>query len=213
MLAFSVGLTMAAGVLLPRTGCPKERRGPHTQPAITATAPTDAQAKRQAVYGRLPLCFEANQGRNDARLHFLSYGHDSTLFLTSTEAVLAIRQGTGGSPCSYRPTYTIRRRQSLAANRRAGGTARQEPLLPANIRSNGAPTFPPTAKFTVTKSILGWMSSSLPRRSSLASMSTSATLLWSILHNISPEHVLRPLRLLEGKSCAKNRCSELSCSP
>jgi hypothetical protein len=40
-------------------------------------------------YGRLPLAFEANDGQTDARVKFLSRGSGHTLFLTSTEAVLA----------------------------------------------------------------------------------------------------------------------------
>ena len=40
-------------------------------------------------YGNLPLSFEKNQGQTDARVQFLSRGHGHTLFLTSTEAVLA----------------------------------------------------------------------------------------------------------------------------
>ncbi len=44
-------------------------------------------------YGRLPLSFEANRGQADPRVRFLSRGNGSTLFLTSTEAVLALRSG------------------------------------------------------------------------------------------------------------------------
>jgi hypothetical protein len=38
---------------------------------------------------KLPLAFEANQGQADAQVKFLSRGSNCTLFLTSTEAVLA----------------------------------------------------------------------------------------------------------------------------
>jgi len=43
-------------------------------------------------YGKLPLSFEANQGQTDRQVKFLSRGRGYTLFLTSNEAVLALRQ-------------------------------------------------------------------------------------------------------------------------
>lgn len=44
-------------------------------------------------YGKLPLSFEANHGQTDSRVKFLSRGHERTLFLTSTEAVLRTASG------------------------------------------------------------------------------------------------------------------------
>jgi len=41
-------------------------------------------------YGKLPLSFEANQGQTDGRVKFLSRGRGYRLFLTSSEAVLAL---------------------------------------------------------------------------------------------------------------------------
>ena len=46
------------------------------------------------AYGKLPLSFEANQGQRDRRVKFLSRGHGYTLFLTSTEAVLALSKSS-----------------------------------------------------------------------------------------------------------------------
>ena len=43
------------------------------------------------TYGQLPLTFEANQGQSDSQVKFLSRGSGYTLFLTPTEAVLALR--------------------------------------------------------------------------------------------------------------------------
>ena len=43
-------------------------------------------------YGKLPLSFEANQGQTEAQVKFLSRGRGYTLFLTSNEAVLALRK-------------------------------------------------------------------------------------------------------------------------
>ena len=42
------------------------------------------------TYRRLPLIFEVNVGQTDKKVKFFSRGRGSTLFLTSTEAVLVI---------------------------------------------------------------------------------------------------------------------------
>ena len=44
-----------------------------------------------AFYASLPLSFERNQGQTDQRVKFLARGLGYTLFLTSDEAVLALR--------------------------------------------------------------------------------------------------------------------------
>ena len=52
-----------------------------------------ARAERTRVsnsYGNLPLSFEANEGQADSRVRFISRGSRHTLFLTQTEAVLAL---------------------------------------------------------------------------------------------------------------------------
>ena len=60
------------------------------------TAPvTHAQIAED--YGKLPLHFEANRGQTDTEVKFLSHGPGYTLFLTPTEAVLALRQPSSES--------------------------------------------------------------------------------------------------------------------
>lgn len=44
------------------------------------------------TYGRLPLAFEENQGQSDSRVKFISRGPGYRLFLTATEAVLALNK-------------------------------------------------------------------------------------------------------------------------
>ena len=44
------------------------------------------------MYGKLPLSFEVNQGQTDPQVKFLSRWRCYTLFLTSTEALLTLRQ-------------------------------------------------------------------------------------------------------------------------
>jgi hypothetical protein len=50
-----------------------------------------AQAKAEAAYAALPLSFESNRGQTDASVKFLARGKGYTLFLTSSEAVLALQ--------------------------------------------------------------------------------------------------------------------------
>jgi hypothetical protein len=54
-----------------------------------------APALRQTTYGELPLGFEKNQGQTDPEVRFLTRGNGYSLFLTSNEAVLAVRGASG----------------------------------------------------------------------------------------------------------------------
>src|ERR1700676_2035299 len=44
-----------------------------------------------SVYGHLPLSFEPNQGQTDPQVKFLAHGGGYGLYLTGSEAVLALR--------------------------------------------------------------------------------------------------------------------------
>ncbi|MCH8269396.1 MAG: hypothetical protein IH846_18010, partial [Acidobacteria bacterium] len=50
----------------------------------------DRKQQVLAAYGKLPLSFEENLGQTDPQVKFLSRGSGYTLFLTPSEAVLAI---------------------------------------------------------------------------------------------------------------------------
>lgn len=50
------------------------------------------QFRLNSSYGKLPLAFEPNQGQTDSQVQYLSHGDGYTLFLTSQEAVLVLRQ-------------------------------------------------------------------------------------------------------------------------
>src|SRR5215207_8333523 len=54
------------------------------------------EARAQDAYGKLGLQFEANRGQTDEQVKFLARGAGYTLFLTSTEAVLALRNSDCG---------------------------------------------------------------------------------------------------------------------
>jgi hypothetical protein len=52
------------------------------------------QTKIKEAYGKLPLRFEANQGQADAEIKFSARGSGYALFLTRTEAVLALNRSS-----------------------------------------------------------------------------------------------------------------------
>jgi hypothetical protein len=88
-------------------------------PLSQATAPDEAsQARVSEIYGKLPLSFEVNRGQTGAQVKFLSRGSGYNLFLTSTEAVLALskpgaRTTTKESPASLRVAGSRRAKQPL----------------------------------------------------------------------------------------------------
>jgi hypothetical protein len=56
---------------------------------IASTGPGAVRAQ----YAQLPLAFEANEGQMDASVRFVARGPGYNLFLTDSEAVLALRRG------------------------------------------------------------------------------------------------------------------------
>src|SRR5271155_606922 len=69
-----------------------------TAAAKLATPLSPAQKEDWARgYAKLPLAFEANQGQTASDVRFLSRGDGYSLFLTSQEAVLALRQSASGA--------------------------------------------------------------------------------------------------------------------
>jgi hypothetical protein len=56
-----------------------------------------AKTELQVAYAKVPLYFEPNQGPTDEQVSFLSRGRGYALFLTPTEAVLALRRPSNNS--------------------------------------------------------------------------------------------------------------------
>jgi uncharacterized repeat protein (TIGR01451 family) len=80
-----LALLLIGGALLLR----HDVAGPcNTQP--TSAAPLTDPNRVRAAFGRLPMSFEPNQGQSDSRVKFLARGNGYGLYLTSTEAVLAL---------------------------------------------------------------------------------------------------------------------------
>src|SRR5665213_696870 len=69
-------------------------------PTIEPGAKTEQSSSQNAsaklhvidLFARQPLSFERNDGQTDARVKYISRGEGYTLFLTPTEAVLALRR-------------------------------------------------------------------------------------------------------------------------
>ncbi|HEX8456816.1 MAG TPA: SBBP repeat-containing protein, partial [Pyrinomonadaceae bacterium] len=57
----------------------------------------ETQNRIGEAYSKLPLSFEANRGQTDKRVNFLARGQGYSLFLTPTEAVLALKKPIGTS--------------------------------------------------------------------------------------------------------------------
>ena len=104
IVLLAVGIAMLGAAAFAISGC--------TSPRASATA---SQRPRRAIaapqshslridFSKLPMSFERNDGQTDAQTKFISRGDGYTLFLTPTEAVLALRKPAGESGKATRPS-------------------------------------------------------------------------------------------------------------
>ena len=66
---------------------------PSSRADLSTSLPSDDAANKMRIseaYGKLPMSFEPNRGQTDRRVKFLSRGSGYTLFLTPSEAMLAL---------------------------------------------------------------------------------------------------------------------------
>jgi hypothetical protein len=91
LLCFSISLSV---ILASQSG--PESPGRPVSARWGEAPPTSAMAVEN--YGKLPLVFETNQGQTNPQVKFLSRGAGYTLFLTSTEAVLVLSEGSSPEP-------------------------------------------------------------------------------------------------------------------
>jgi len=68
-----------------------------------------------ALYARLPLSFEVNQGQSDRTVEYLAHGPGYTLWLTADQAVLALKQKSEGPGI----TDAVLRMKLVRANQQA----------------------------------------------------------------------------------------------
>jgi Beta-propeller repeat len=83
-LVLLVLLVAGAGLLLKHDASKSVSSGPRRL--------TSAQIR--ASFSRLPISFEPNQGQTDGRVKFLAQGHGYGLYLSPSEAVLSLPQGS-----------------------------------------------------------------------------------------------------------------------
>jgi hypothetical protein len=80
-------------------------------PATTAPPLSPKQkADLTRDYGKLPLVFEANGGQTAPEVHYLAHGQGYQLFLTSQEAVLALRRPASGAKPAKGASLLLARR-------------------------------------------------------------------------------------------------------
>jgi hypothetical protein len=94
---------------------------------------TDQKVKAHAreEYGKLPLSFIANDGQIDSRVKFISRGDGYSLFLTSSEAILALSKpqaGKKGATKDNTPSHHVMADQSCALSMKLIG-AQTDPRL------------------------------------------------------------------------------------
>lgn len=89
--------------------------------ASTSLAIGNQRAKIVEGYGELPLAFEANRGQSDSQVKFLSRGAGYGLYLTPTEAVLALKRSAVSHQHSakQKPSSAVLRIKLLNASRKS----------------------------------------------------------------------------------------------
>jgi uncharacterized repeat protein (TIGR01451 family) len=75
----------------PHASQPRTRTASTPNPKTTSSADTEKASER---YGQLPLSFQLNEGQTNKAVRYLARGSGYNLFLTSTEAVLALRRSS-----------------------------------------------------------------------------------------------------------------------
>jgi hypothetical protein len=75
------------------------------EPKINPLPPPVA-TKAHGAFARLPLSFEENRGQTDAHVKFLSRGSGYSLFITSTSAVLKLRQPSAPRRAGNRAAFS-----------------------------------------------------------------------------------------------------------
>jgi hypothetical protein len=110
--------------------------GTQRQEAASGKTPVTARRSLPPSYGKLPLSFEANQGQTDPQVRFLSRGNGYSLFLTPTEAVLALKKPARGKHAhpGLPPSQTLNQQGETCAIAALGcASAAPESSPPATV--------------------------------------------------------------------------------
>jgi Beta-propeller repeat len=136
-----------------------------TAPASAETLPCSASkpdpaapARALASYGKLPLSFEANAGQTDQRVKFLTRGSGYALFLTSNEAVLALRQTASGKPKAQKADPTLQRQVPTSNSESRTSAVLRMKLVGANPAAeiSGLEQLPGTSNYFIGSDPKKW---------------------------------------------------------
>jgi Beta-propeller repeat len=90
-----LALALVSFVLADLAILPGQSAGRSESSAFDGEAAPETRTRVSEAYGKLPLSFEVNHGQTVPQVKFLSRGNGYNLFLTSNEAMLALRRGNG----------------------------------------------------------------------------------------------------------------------
>lgn len=121
-----LGITIGLAALLIMLGIVMKFNN-HRAAKPSDFAAFDADAKKRVMQslGNQPLHFEANHGQTDAQVKFISRGRGYTLFLTSTESVLALSREKSKSGESLAQETTVVRMKWKGADSLAQASGMQ----------------------------------------------------------------------------------------
>jgi hypothetical protein len=151
--------------------CPSDRArlgsSALTQTGTPVSGPAGASAMpRLQNFGRIPLSFEANQGQTDPQVQYLARGPGYTLFLTATEAVLALNRAGPAADSSRSPVLPSDKNASansalappVEAEARGEWTVVRMQLLGSNpaAQAKGADRLPGIANYFLGNDASKW---------------------------------------------------------
>jgi hypothetical protein len=125
-------------------------------PLLSAPLPISetARLKIAETYGRLPLRFEANQGQTASSVQFLSRGNGYSLFLTSTESVLALSRQAARPRADGHATTTATKREEPRPDRDA--VLRMKLLHANHTPAKGLEELPSTSNYFIGNDPKQW---------------------------------------------------------
>jgi uncharacterized protein (TIGR03437 family) len=91
--------------------------GKSVDQSITESSTRDRREEMRRAYGRLPMNFEVNQGQANTEVRFIARGRGYQVFLTDTEAVLALQIAAKTSECGLRIAGCNKRSNAQSAIR------------------------------------------------------------------------------------------------
>jgi hypothetical protein len=132
-----------------------------TKETLQAAKPDASHPQVVAAYGKLPLAFEINEGQTDSQVKFLSRGSGYTLFLTGSEAVLAVREPSAVRPqgpripnLKYGTANPAQRRSTLARPPDSGIRMLDLGLLPIDLHQSAMGNSPAPSPQLQTPAVL-----------------------------------------------------------